>query len=127
MGLTNSNHCPQHTPILHKSSAHLLEALKNINFDPSDVSFFSCGAILMYTNINTNHTLEKTTAFPLYLSSLLHRVPNQYHHQCPRLLHENKISSNSAILSGNKIPALQWAHCRTLLWHLGNQVSKTLL
>jgi hypothetical protein len=51
-------------PIVHKlpsyikSSEHLLKRLKNTNFDPSNVSFFSCDAVSMYTNIDTNHALE---------------------------------------------------------------------
>jgi hypothetical protein len=41
-----------------RSSAHLLERFKAINYDPSNVSFFSCDAVSMYTNIDTAHALE---------------------------------------------------------------------
>jgi menaquinone-dependent protoporphyrinogen IX oxidase len=41
-----------------RSSAHLLERLKAINYDPSNVSLFSCDTISMYTNINTAPVLE---------------------------------------------------------------------
>jgi hypothetical protein len=37
--------------------------LKNTNFDPWNVSFFSCNAVSMYTNIDTNHTLEVLEPF----------------------------------------------------------------
>jgi hypothetical protein len=56
-------------PIVHKlpsyikSSEHLLKRLKNTNFDPSNVSFFSCNAVSMYTNIDTNHALEVLQPF----------------------------------------------------------------
>jgi hypothetical protein len=56
-------------PIVHKlpsyikSSEHLLKRLKNTNFDPSNVSFFSCYAVTMCTNINTNHALEVLEPF----------------------------------------------------------------
>ena len=56
-------------PIVHKlpsyikSSEHLLQRLKTTNFDPSRVSFFSCDAVSMYTNIDTNHALAVLLPF----------------------------------------------------------------
>jgi hypothetical protein len=52
-----------------RSSTHLLERLKATNFDPSNVSFFSCDAVSMYTNIDTNHALE--TLYPFLCTSPL--------------------------------------------------------
>jgi hypothetical protein len=46
-----------------RSSTHLLERLKSINFEPSNVSFFSCDAVSMYTNIDTTHALETLHPF----------------------------------------------------------------
>jgi hypothetical protein len=46
-----------------KSSKHLLKRLKNTTFDPSNVSFFSCDAVSMYTNIDTNQALEVLQPF----------------------------------------------------------------
>jgi hypothetical protein len=41
-----------------RSLAHLLKQLKAINYNPSNVLFFSCDAVSMYNNIDTAHALE---------------------------------------------------------------------
>jgi hypothetical protein len=63
MGRPRTKSIVHKLPSYSKSSEHLLKRLKNTNFDPSNVSFFSCDAILMYTNINTNHALEVLEPF----------------------------------------------------------------
>jgi hypothetical protein len=50
-------------PSYMKSSANLLEWLKAINFDPSDVSFLSCNTVSIHTNIDTAHALETLLHF----------------------------------------------------------------
>jgi hypothetical protein len=101
---------------------------QKFHFNPSNMSFFSCDAVSMYTNnINTNDVIKNI----LFLSTLPLFVG------CPA----NVIITALDILIGQHIfkllgdtfwkqdPVPQWAHHQAriaLLWYLGNQIHKTL-